>query len=350
MLIAMVVSIYGLPAPAADIERRCWSMGAWLQVTVEAHDRSSALAAAEAAVRAVEAAEHRLSTWRDDSELSRLNASTPGAWASLSPELAHDLLRAVECSRLTDGAFNPGVAALVRSWDLRGQGRIPADDELTDAVAQSSLEAFDLRATKARRLSPGFGIEEGGFGKGVALRDGGAAALESGADCVRFDFGGQTYVAGGCGRTTVGIAHPNDRETSIARLSVEEVSIATSGNSERGITVNGERLGHVLDPSTGWPANDFGSVTVVTRDPVSADCVATALYAMGPRDGARWLRDNEGIAAVFAVVAGDRVEVLASEDLLEGLSVEQPSVTVYPLQRADRYVTAEVESLSQPAK
>jgi thiamine biosynthesis lipoprotein ApbE len=70
------------------VDRRLGSMGTWLSLRVTAADRATALAASERAVRAIESAEARLSTWRDDSELSRLNAAPAGRPFSLSPELA----------------------------------------------------------------------------------------------------------------------------------------------------------------------------------------------------------------------------------------------------------------------
>jgi thiamine biosynthesis lipoprotein len=183
-------------------------MGTWLDMIIEARDRDSALAAAEAAVRAVEAAESRLSTWNEDSELSRLNRSPAGSWFSLSTKLASDLGEVIEWHRQTDGWFNPGVAAQVRVWGLRGLGRVPADDEISRAVAASRLSGLVLADGRARRTVEGFGVEEGGFGKGAALRDASLAASAQGARCVRFNFGGQTHLAGECAAEIVEIAHP----------------------------------------------------------------------------------------------------------------------------------------------
>jgi thiamine biosynthesis lipoprotein len=76
-------------------------------------------------------------------------------------------------------------------------------------------------------------------------------------------------------------------------------SVATSGNSERAIAVDGTGYGHLLDPRTGDPAPDWGAVTVVASDPVAADCLSTALYVMGADEAAEWLRQRPGIEAVF---------------------------------------------------
>ena len=325
-------------AQAAEVVRRCWSMGAWVDVAVEARERGIASAAAEATVRAIESADRRLSTWRDDSELSLFNSSDPGVWVTMSSELSHDLRQAVQCFRSTGGAFNPGMAELVRLWDLRGQGRVPSDAEVDVAVDHSRLDCCELQETRARRCTPRFGIEEGGFGKGVALRDGAEAALRNGADCVRLNFGGQTHSEGDCDPRQVHIAHPEDRDAVIATLSMGVGSTSTSGNSERRITVDGQRVGHLLDPSTGAPAPDFGSVTVMARDPVTADCVATALFVMGPKRGVDWLEKNRDIEALFAIVGADGVHLLASDSVLA-----HPAVSAGAFDGPDRLVMTAME-------
>src|SRR5262245_2042824 len=122
------------PAPAT-VERHLVSMGTDLALEVTAPTRDQALAASEAAVRAIEAVEARLSTWRDDSELARLNAAPAGQPFALSPELERDLEQARDLWRATDGLFDPGVGALVRAFGLRAGGRTPSEEELARAKA-----------------------------------------------------------------------------------------------------------------------------------------------------------------------------------------------------------------------
>jgi len=337
------------PASADEVARRVFVMGTWLDVSVTAADRSTAIAAAEASLRAVEATERRLSSWRADSEVSALNHAPPGSWVALSFEFASDLEEAFGWARRTNGWFNPGVASLVRAWDLRGSGRVPSDAELDEALAGARAGAFELRGSTARRLAAVSGIEEGGFGKGIALRDAAAAALERHADCVRLNFGGQTHAAGTCPPIHVGIAGPRDRSATVARLQLTSGSVATSGNAERGIVVEGVRFGHLLDPHSGRPTPDFGSVTVLSADPVAADCLSTALYAMGPNRGATWLEAQEGVEVVYVVTRDEGVDVLVSPSLLDRISVEDPRVTLRALAPVDRRTTGAHQSGRGPA-
>jgi thiamine biosynthesis lipoprotein len=302
---------------SSTVTRRAWTMGTWLTVTVEAVDRASALRASEAALTGVDEVEARLSTWIDDSELSLLNNAPPGTDFEISRELECDLRAAGHWWRETDGAFDPGLASLVAGWDLRGAGRVPSATELNEARMTAGFAHLALGPGTARRTIAGFGIEEGGFGKGVALRYAAAAARAAGADCVILDFGGHITVDGGCGQRWVGIADPERRDRAPARLAVTAGSVASSGNSERGPSVGGVRHGHLLDPRTGRPAPDWGAVTVLTADPVAADCLSTALFVKGPKDGPEWLRRRPGIEAIFAERRGQSL-VLTATSGLEG--------------------------------
>ncbi len=81
------------------------------------------------------------------------------------------------------------------------------------------------------------------------------------------------------------MAHPRDRARTVATIRLKDASASTSGNSERGLAVDGRRVGHILDPRTGGPAPDFGSVTVVAPDGLTADVLSTAFFVLGPEEG-----------------------------------------------------------------
>ena len=111
--------------------------------------------------------------------------------------------------------------------------------------------------------------------------------------------------------------------TVAATVRLTEGSLATSGNSERGH----DGRGHILDPSDGRPAEDFGSVTVSTRDPLAADCLSTALFVMGPDAGMRWVEGRAGVEAVFMVRRPDGGVLLSVSSGLSDRLVEVSGTT-----------------------
>jgi len=274
------------PCPEARVERQLAAMGTALAVEVEGAERALALRASEAAVRAIEAAEERLSTWNETSELARLNRAPLGAWQPLSVELEADLAAARALALETGGAFDPGLGALVAAWGLRTGGRQPGSEELAAALAEGGIAAFEFAPGRARRLRTLAAIEEGGFGKGLALDQAGAAARAAGATGFLLDLGGQVLVHGARPRELL-LADPRERARPVLALTLQAGSLATSGNGERGITVAGERRGHLLDPRSGAPAPDFGSLSVLAPDATRADGLSTGLYVQGPEAALR---------------------------------------------------------------
>jgi thiamine biosynthesis lipoprotein len=288
--------------PVATVERRLGMMGTELEVRVDAPSRAVALAASEVAVRSLEAAESRLSTWRDDSELERLNRAPAGAPVQLSPRLAAELRGVQHWWRETAGAFDPGIGALVAAWGLRSGGRVPTREEREMARAAGGLAALRLAADgRATRLRPGLRIEEGGWGKGAAL-DAALAALRADgrATSALLNLGGQVAVYGreGHGPWIVPVADPRDRQRPVLALTLPSGSIATSGNSEHGFERGGVRYGHLLDPRTGEPARDFGSLTAWAPEALAADALSK-LFVLGPDAAFAWARAHAGIEIVI---------------------------------------------------
>ncbi len=325
VLLLLLSTCVGAPPRTAQVERRVMLMGTSLEIVVEAADRQAGLAASERAVAALEAAEARLSTWRDDSELARLNRAPLGEPVPLSPALFADLATARRCWQETAGGFDPGVGGLVRAWGLRTGGRLPSQRErraVAGSIADLRLEPNGL----AVRETPGLILEEGGFGKGVGLRDAIGVLARAGVSRASLDLGGQVAVLGG--GWTVPVADPRRRDHPVVALAIDGGSISTSGNGERGIVVNGRRLGHILDPRTGEPAADFGSLTVWTADPLRADCLSTGLYVLGPDRALRWAAAHRDVEVLVLRPAGDGLQALASPGLKGKLKTLAPKVEI----------------------
>jgi thiamine biosynthesis lipoprotein len=284
-------------ATAETIERRVAAMGTELSIVVEAGTREDALGAAEFALGALRAAEARLSTWRPESELSRFNNAPEGVAQLVSPRLASDLADALRCGRETAGAFSPGLGLLVRAWGLRSGGRLPRDSEIDALLPALAFDNLVVEENVATRMDRRFVIEEGAFGKGVGLEDAIDALSATAATAAVFDFGGHVAVWGAA-RVSVGLTDPWDRERVVLRVDLPSGSLATTGNSERGLVVGGVRLGHVLDPATGRPVADFGSVSVWAGSATQADCLSTALYVMGPERALEWAATRPEIGVI----------------------------------------------------
>lgn len=280
-------------------------MGTSLVMTVSAPTRLQALQASEAAVQAIEVVAERLSTWRDDSELARLNRTPAWRSAAVSGALLRDLQTARRWSRKTGRAFDPGVGALVDLYGLRAGGSWPSDEDVWACLPHSSIQELWVIRNSATRRKERLRIEEGGFGKGAGLDAAARAVVQAGATAATFDFGGQVLHVGEA-RQARDIADPAARQRPVVRVQLGQGSLATTANSERRLEVAGKSFGHILDPRTGRPAADFGSVTVFADSAFDADCLSTALFVMGPDAALRWAEQQAGVEALVLATADNQ--------------------------------------------
>lgn len=328
------------PCNAAVVERTAWLMGTTLRARVCAATRTDGIRAIERAFSRVRHLEERLSSWRDDSELSRLNNASPGRWVPLSAEIAALLAEVRAWVRATDGAFDPAVGAAIDRWELRGTGRRPSKKELAAAGEATGLAAWELipvgdamGEARARRTA-GVRLDAGAFGKGAALRSAATALRSAGLDWALLDFGGQLTIwsRDPDDRWSIGIADPEHRDRTALRLRVASASVATTGASERAVNVDGERLGHVIDPRTAAPVPAWGSVTVVTADPLAADVLSTALFVLGRDAALAWTPGGvaraPGVLVLESAAGGPAMH--RNDRLDEFASVESTSAGTKP--------------------
>ncbi len=293
------------------VERKVASMGTLATLRVWGPDRRAALHSSEAALRALEETEARLSTWRGDTELARLNATPVGQAFELSGATSLELHRVSELTQDTGRAFDPGIGALVNAWDLRGPGCI-ADANLVDELLESGgLDQLLLQAGGATRQTERLCLEEGGFGKGAGLEHALVALSSSGAQRASIDMGGQLALLSDGQPFLLSIADPRARQRLVLNLVLDSGSLATTGNSERLRSIDGQAVGHILDPRTGYPAHlesrggeprwAQSSATVWCQAALDADALATALFVMGPEEGLAFAEQTPGVEAVFLV-------------------------------------------------
>ncbi len=127
---------------------------------------------------------------------------------------------------------------------------------------------------------------------------------------------------------TVDIADPRRRDRPVIAARLDRGSLSTSGNSERAVVVDGRRYGHLLDPRTGRPAPDFGSVTAWAADPLVADCLSTGLFVMGPERALAWAAAHPEIEVLILVPENGRLVARASRGLRGRLAVLTEDVSL----------------------
>ena len=267
----------------------------------------AAIAAAIADVRRIEA---KYSRYRDDSVTSAINRAAGGAPVTVDAETAALLDYADRCFRLSEGRFDVTSGVLRRAWDFRRTPpRLPDEGELAALCAQVGWQDVERDGRSIRLPRAGMEIDFGGIGKEYAADRAASLLAGHGVAHALVNLGGDVRALGGQADGApwrIGVRHPRAREAgaAIAEVEIADGAVATSGDYERFIEVDGRRYCHLLDPRTGWPVQAWQSVSVVAPLAVVAGSVATIamLFAEGApaflaAQGLPWL----GVDATGAV-------------------------------------------------
>jgi thiamine biosynthesis lipoprotein len=321
--LVLLLLLAALPASAAppDHDETRTVMGTLARVAVWVEDPSGADAAADAAWRTFARVDSLMSTWRDDSALAALNRAPAGTWVAVGPEVATVLATAKEMADATGGAYDPTVLALVRLWGFRGgEPAEPTAADLADCLARVGHDRLevDRLAGRARRLAAGVEVDLGGIAKGYALDAAAAAMRAAGAGSGALDLGGNVLVFGPLAATGVEVRDPRG-SGSLATIPVADGSVATSGQYERFVVIEGRRYGHILDPRTGRPVPGNLSLTVLADDASRGDALATAAVVLGPARGLALLDSLPGVEGLLVLTtASGEPRLIPTSGLEEG--------------------------------
>jgi thiamine biosynthesis lipoprotein len=271
--------------------------------------------------------DRRMSTYRPDSEVCRFGRAAAREWFSVSGSTAEVVAAALEVSRQTAGALDVTIGPVVRLWHFgprptpTGAAEFvpPAEELLLQARSRVGYEKLAVRAEPPalRKLVTGLEIDLSAVAKGYAVDRVADLAARNGIENFLVEIGGELRAAGRRSDGTpwqVGIERPLAQQHELATVvALRDAALATSGDYRKYFEYQGRRYSHIIDPSTGRPAeNALASVTVVAETCLAADAWATALLVLGPQRGQRIAEQHEIAALLMARDAGGRDAVVAT--------------------------------------
>lgn len=252
-------------------------------------------------------------------ELSRLNASlATGRPCKVSPALASMVRAAARLEVASGGCFNPAIGGLVGAWgfhqDVLGPGQRPAPSQLeTWLGARPSLGQLTVRGPWIASPNRHLQLDFGAYAKGVAIDHVLDELQRHGVRDAMLNLSGNLATLGQAGGRPwrVGIRDPNGPGLLTMLETHAREAVVTSGSYERYRILDGERYTHIIDPTTGRPAREVVSVTVVHPSAALADAAATALLVAGPQ---RWrqVAERMGVNQVLVVDRAGRTEATRS--------------------------------------
>ncbi|WP_456269495.1 FAD:protein FMN transferase [Kushneria sp. AK178] len=259
--------------------------------------------------------DENLSTYRDDSWISRFNASRSTDWQDAPDGVIHLLRIARRVHAQSEGCYDPTVAPLFALWGFQDENfRVPADDEIKTVMAHTGLEHIEIDPDQGRirKTLPELSIDLSSMGEGYSVDQIAAMLASHGIDNYLAELGGDMRIRGTKPDDEpwrVGIEAPTPGQRRAGNIVTvtdrEGLSLNTSGTYRRYFDDDGHAYGHILDPRSGTPAtHDLVSATVFGTEAAVSDAWATTMLCLGREEGTR-VADREGLAVYLIERQGD---------------------------------------------
>ena len=296
-----------LPAHAAWVGDAIDLMGTRVSVELWADDEARGRELVADVMREYHRIDDAMSTYKPDSEISRVNSHAAEAPMVISAELLGLVERSLELSRMSDGAFDITYDSVGYLYDFHARQR-PTDrqiEERIDAVDYRHV-ALDRAQSTIFFKANGVRINLGGIAKGYVVERAAAMLRASGVEHALLNAGGDTRVIGDRrGQPwVVGIRHPRVADEVVTRLPLVDEAISTAGDYERYFEENGHRYHHIINPATGRPTEGILTVTVIGPDGTMTDGLGTAIFVLGVDRGLELIEAYPDYETIIVDAAG----------------------------------------------
>jgi len=275
-------------APPQVHKAKLFTLGTLVDVSVHHLDKASAQQAVKIIEDELAIINRQWHAWQDGPLMQINQQLAQGKTITIDSSSHHFLQQAQRLAANSDQLFNPTIGSLVEQWgfhsDDRPDAAPPTKKRINAARKQMpSMANITLTATTLTSNNPAVQFDFGAFGKGYAIDRAVEQLKQAGIKDAIVNAGGDLRAIGSKGDRPwrIGVRHPSEAGV-IASIETDgDESVFTSGNYERFFDFDGRRYHHIIDPRSGYPANDAISVTVIHNNAATADAAATALFIAG---------------------------------------------------------------------
>ncbi len=251
--------------------------------------------------------ERLMTTWRDDSEISRINQAAGKQAVAVGPETFEVIKKSLAVAARSEGVFDISFEAMRDLWrfDENKVEEVPSKAEIDAGRALIDYRRIKLdhEARSVKLDKPGMRVSLGGIAKGYAVDAAAKVLSAEGLASFYVQAGGDLYVRGkkpDGSPYRVGVRDPRGQGPSdyFAMIDVTDHAFSTAGDYERSFVKDGKRWHHIIDPRTGYPARASRSVTVWAKDAFTADGIDDAIFILGPEKGLSICEEQDDCGAV----------------------------------------------------
>jgi thiamine biosynthesis lipoprotein len=297
-------------------------MGTFVEVTLSGQGEK-APSAAEAIFDEMKRIEN-LTSFHKDSSLTQINGASGQGPFKADPELLTLITIALQFAEKSGGAFDPTIGPICKLWQFSGgaEPRLPEKPEIQNGLAKVGWNRvkIDMEAGTITLPEPGMALDLGGIAKGYTLDRVADVIRKMGIPSALVNLGGDVLVIGERepGKPwRIGVQDPRDPKGIVAVAGLKDKVIVTSGDYERYFIQNDKRYHHLLDPSTGYPADKLRSVTIVASDATTAEAVSVSIFVMGAQKGLKYLESFPGIEGFVIDSTGKIFATHAAQSIFE---------------------------------
>ena len=326
----------GCSAPAEEmqqpVERSLFAMNTYMTFTAYGEDAQAALQEAEECIQQVEGL---WSVTDEDSEIYQANHSG-GQPVTVSEETAEIISFALEMAQRTGGALDPTIYPVLTAWGFTTDSKqVPSQQQIAQLLEQVGYDRIQINGSELT-VPDGMELDLGAVGKGYTADLVTEILRRHGVTSALISLGGNIQAIGSRPDGSdwrLGIRAPWE-SGNLGVLTVSDAAVVTSGGYENYFDdEQGNIYWHILDPSTGYPADSgLQSVTIVGREGRMCDALSTALFVMGAQSAEQYWRENGGFEMLLVTDSG---EILITEGIAENFTLnEGRTETVRVLQAA----------------
>ena len=245
-----------------------------------------------------------------------------------NPSMVKIIARSKELSAKSNNLFNPAIGHLMKLWgyhdEFPPEGPPPEAEEIKTLLSKNpTMDSISIKGIRISNTNPAVKLDLGGIAKGYALDEITEQLRMLGVRNAIINTGGDLKVIGQHRDRPwhIGIRHPR-KEGVIAGIDAHDgEAVITSGDYERYYEFEGKRYHHIIDPSTGYPANGVQSVTVIHVDATLADAAATALFIAGPD---QWVETAQAMGIDTAMLIDSNGKIHLTQKMRQRINFEQP--------------------------
>jgi len=279
------------------------AMGTVIEITLIADDEEAANKASLQAFQEIKRIETLMSPWLDSSDVTRINRSAGKERVKVSPETFEVIQKAQEISKLSEGGFDITIGPLTELWRKAREKKIPPSiEDVKEKLGLVNFKNIEMdQEGKVFLKKKGMAIDLGGIAKGYAVDRAFELVKSLGYKNLIINAGGDLRVGGTKNKQpwSIGIQNPRESQKILARISVSDMAVATSGDYEKYFIYQGKRYHHIFNPKDGFPTDDCQSVTIITKDCITADGLATAVFVLGAKKGYSLCQKLDGVKCMI---------------------------------------------------